>query len=218
MEHFFSLDGPLYRWMNLIWQLMILNLLLIVTSLPIVTIGASQIAGFTVATKLINKEAIPILATFFESFKKNWKQGCLVTILGLFFSGILLVNWQYFQVVEGFSLWLLIGCGIVTLLFANIMQFVFFYMSRYEDSFKTIFMNLVKILLKYPIQSFGLLVIWLLPIFLMMATPYLFIFGCYVGIFFGVALLLFIRSFLLVRFFKKIEVQTINLQNKETIA
>ncbi|MHC5247072.1 DUF624 domain-containing protein [Enterococcus sp. LJL90] len=214
MNHFFSLDGPLYRWMSLLWQLLILNFLLIVTSLPLFTIGASQAAGFSVAIKIINREAVAIVPSFFRAFRKNLKQGTLFFLAGLFFGGMLLVNWRYFQIAQGFSIWLVVGWVIVAFIFGNVLQYSFFYMARYEESVKTILVNIVKITVKYPMRSTGLLALWLLPLFLMIASPYFFIFGLYMGLVFGTALLLFIRSYLLVRFFKKIAEQT-NLQEKK---
>src|SRR5699024_2960348 len=64
----FSLEGKLYRGLAVLWHLIYVNVLVMIFSLPIITIGAALTAGINV----IESSGGIIFYRFFESFKKNW--------------------------------------------------------------------------------------------------------------------------------------------------
>lgn len=74
MGSIFSLDSPLMRVMSKIADLFILNLLVIITCIPIVTIGASLTAMHYVLIKMSRNEGTYVTEMFFRSFKDNFKQ------------------------------------------------------------------------------------------------------------------------------------------------
>ena len=48
---FFSTEGGIYKFMTRLWDMIKLNFLWLICSLPIVTIGVSTIAAFTITLK-----------------------------------------------------------------------------------------------------------------------------------------------------------------------
>ena len=52
---FFSIDSPLYRFMQRLTDVIVLNILWLVFSLPIVTIGCSTAAAFSVTMKFLDE-------------------------------------------------------------------------------------------------------------------------------------------------------------------
>lgn len=64
----FSLEGKLYQGLAVLWHLIYVNVLVMIFSLPIITIGAALTAGINV----IEPSGGNIFYRFFESFKKNW--------------------------------------------------------------------------------------------------------------------------------------------------
>lgn len=74
----------LVNWAHIGCDLVLLNILWLVCSLPVVTIGASTAALHTVARKMAAGEPYTVWSGFWQGFKENWKQGTAVTvILGL---------------------------------------------------------------------------------------------------------------------------------------
>ena len=69
---------------------MLLNILFLVCSLPIFTIGASFTAMYYVTLKLAENEEGYIARGFLKSFKQNFKQATIIWLILLFF-GIVLV-------------------------------------------------------------------------------------------------------------------------------
>ncbi len=88
MGNLFSIDSPLMRGMSKIADIMILNLLVIVTCIPIITIGASMSAMHYVLIKLSRNEGTSVLQMYFKSFKENLFQATalwLVNVIALVF-------------------------------------------------------------------------------------------------------------------------------------
>ena len=50
----FRVDGPIYRFLSRFVDVLVLNFWLLVCSIPIVTVGASITAAFSVTMKMVN--------------------------------------------------------------------------------------------------------------------------------------------------------------------
>lgn len=204
MNNFFRLDGLFYKVSSKIWSLLVLNLLIVLTSLPIITIGAAQTAGFTVTTRIIDLDETHIVSTFFDSFKKNFKQSTIVWLALGVLMNLLIINWNYLISFKQLNSWMTIGMVIVSLAVVSFCQYVFFYLSRFEDSIKQTTLNILKLPIYYPVRSLILLLIVLVPVLLMFLSPYLFVFGIYIGIFIGISFSMFLRTYLLLDLFRKV--------------
>ena len=53
---FFSVDSPLYKFMNRLMDVFKLNCMWLLCSLPIVTMGAATTAAYTITLKMVNDE------------------------------------------------------------------------------------------------------------------------------------------------------------------
>lgn len=80
MGRFFSPDSFPMRFLSMIANLIILNLLFILTSIPIFTIGDSFCALYAVLFKILRKEDPSLGKEYFKAFKANFKQSTLIWI------------------------------------------------------------------------------------------------------------------------------------------
>ena len=78
MSNFFNMDNGLFRALGKLADLMLLNILFLVCSLPIFTIGASFTAMYYVTLKLAENEEGYIARGFLKSFKQNFKQATII--------------------------------------------------------------------------------------------------------------------------------------------
>lgn len=78
MQKYFSLEGGIYRVLTVMFDLIVLNVWMIVTSLPLVTIGASISAAYVVAFKLVNGETVSVRADYLAAFRGKAKISSLV--------------------------------------------------------------------------------------------------------------------------------------------
>ena len=101
MNSFFSYDGPFFNVLNRISDLVILNLLWFICSLPIVTIGASTTALFYVTMKIVNQEDAYVAKNFFKSFKENFLQSTIIWLIMLV-AGVVIVG-DFFLLPNMFS-------------------------------------------------------------------------------------------------------------------
>lgn len=82
MGNIFSIDGPLYKICTVIYNLLVLNFLWVIFSIPFFTIGASTTALFYVTGKIIRDEGFTSLTrAFWSSFKQNIKQATAIWLI-----------------------------------------------------------------------------------------------------------------------------------------
>ncbi|MGB4373493.1 MAG: DUF624 domain-containing protein [Halanaerobiales bacterium] len=81
MFNIFRTDGPAYRVALIIYNLLALNFLWVVFSIPLITIGASTTALFYVTGKILRKEEYHIGADFWKSFKDNFLQATIIWLI-----------------------------------------------------------------------------------------------------------------------------------------
>jgi len=77
MRNIFSPDSFLIKTLTLFFDLMYLNFMFLICSLPIFTIGASTTALYAVLFKRMRGKDIKIGKTYFAEFKANFKQATL---------------------------------------------------------------------------------------------------------------------------------------------
>ena len=145
----FSVDGPLYNFFSRLLDMMKLNFLWVLFSLPIVTIGASTAAAFSITLKMVDEREGYIAKQFWTAFKANVKQGIPAGLLNLFFVYALYLDFQLFHAVEGNPIYFLI-LGIV----GSVMCFCYFIyayalMARYENTLLKTLKNSMDISVKY---------------------------------------------------------------------
>lgn len=183
----------------LLFNLMILNVMWFICSIPIVTIGASSAALNYTCIKLRRDEGDSIVKMFFHSFALNVRQGMvlgtgMLAILIILFAGLI----QALGAVNaGHSISVVFAVILVLLIFMWIVVYTYLFMvlSRFDNSiFRTIinsiyfiaqdFFRTLKVL---GIECFGIVII---PMFLLRYVPYLFP----IVIFIGMPLLTYITA------------------------
>jgi len=81
MSNFFNLDAPIWEWLTELADVMLLSLYWWICSIPLITIGASTTSLFYVLGKKVRKESTYVTKDFFRSFKDNFKQSILISII-----------------------------------------------------------------------------------------------------------------------------------------
>lgn len=131
MGNIFNSDSGFSKFMNRIADLFILNILWIFCSIPIITIGATTTALYSVNLKFIDNEEGNLIKTFFKSFKENFKKSTIIWLIILAVSIILGVNLVF---------WL--KCGLSLSYFA--LPFIFFSLFIFLLVIPYIFLILTK--------------------------------------------------------------------------
>ncbi len=160
MGHFFSPDGPLMEYLLKLRDWMILSVLWIVCSLPVITMGVSTTAVYYVALKMAKKEECPIFKSFFKSFKDNFKQGVVLTLIVLLVGAILVLDCWYFSRVAGTKGAILTGvfCA-VAVCFLAIMLYAFPFLAQFSNTVSGVLKSAVVLAIR-NIRRTGLILVF----------------------------------------------------------
>ena len=120
MNRFFGLDSPFFKVMTKVADFIILNFLVLVFSIPVITIGPAFTAMYYVALKEVRGQEGYLWRDFWKSFKQNFKQGFIIELIVAAAFAVLYINiitcykWSYEGSTVGQILMFLnIGLGII---------------------------------------------------------------------------------------------------------
>ena len=138
----FKLDSPLMNFLSKVADIMILNVLFIIFSIPIVTIGASFSAAYYMGFKMVKNEETYIVRGFWKAFKENFKQATIMWIVILLVSGLLGLDYRImYQSGIVFPDWIKIAVMAVTFVLLLGLSFVFPLQARFVNSIKNTVKN-----------------------------------------------------------------------------
>lgn len=122
MEDFFDPNG---KMMEVLWKpihIMFLNLLWVVFSLPVFTIGASTTALYSVLIKMKNGKEGKLFQDFWEAFRSNFWQATGIWLIIVFSAVVFTTDILFFVNMGGFvgtvCAMLFLGLDVVLLLMA----------------------------------------------------------------------------------------------------
>ena len=162
----FNYENPVWQFMGRVADLMILNALVIIFSLPVFTIGATWTALYYCMIKIIRKEDTYIWRNFWTSFKSNFKQATKIWLIVLPF--ILILSMDILMWYNDPTLLpkpLKITTIVVVLIVMAITIYVFPILSHFDNTTGNTLKNafLVSVInLPYTIYFFFLLLLQIL--------------------------------------------------------
>lgn len=164
-------------------QLMWLNILTIVCSLPIITVGAAFTAMHRVLVDIYRDEDNKITKTYFVSFKKNFWQATKIWLLYLVFYAILLADYWALKALDNNAIrYLNILLPVLVLISSLSLSWVFVMQSRYTLSTKdTIAFSFTRII-AFPLRTLCMGATLLAPFVLTIYFPRFFILVPLLGI------------------------------------
>lgn len=146
---FFSVDSPLYKFISTFWEIVKLNFFWLIFSLPVVTIGASTTAAFSVGLKMSDGSEGYVFKAFWEAFKENWKKGIPLGLLNLLIAYAAYLDFELFNKLEG-NPFICLVMGILAMVI-GVTGFMYAYalLARYENSFINTIKNSFEIYTRY---------------------------------------------------------------------
>ena len=135
MGQIFNLDNPVWRFMSKVADLVILNLLVMLFSLPVITAGAAWTAMYFVTIRMVRKEERYVLKDFFRSFKQNFKQATIIWLLALVAIGVFVGDFLiYRQMQDQIPKVLMIAILVLAYLVLGTLIYVFPLLSRFYNT------------------------------------------------------------------------------------
>ncbi len=163
---FFSVDGPVYKFISTLWDVIKLNFLWLLFSLPIVTIGASTIAVFSVTNKMSEEAEGYVGRQFIQAFKENWKQGIPMGLFFLVCAYVLYLDSEIYRITESPTVLIF---GIVSAVyFVSAFIYAFPLLARYDNTVIQTLKNSIRITMRYFARTIALVVVLAIEVILFM--------------------------------------------------
>lgn len=134
----FGIDNPFFAFMGRVGDILILNILFVITSIPVVTIGMSLSAMYRVTLRMARKECNYVAKEYFRACREEWKKSTVIWLIILVSGGVLV-----FDVTVGKDMWnaLNIAVGALFFIWGMLFTYVFAVQARFENTVKNIFKN-----------------------------------------------------------------------------
>ena len=196
MNKFIFGETPVGNFLKCAVNLIILNLLWVLCSLPIITMGPATVALYSSISALSRGEE-RMTSTFFKGFRRNFKQSLIlwfITLLVgfLLYWGLYIVS--FWDTTRSFSLMLL---AVPCFIYLMILSYAFPLLAEFETSLSKLITNSILLSIGHFPRSIVMVVINLLPILAMYYLPSWIICAIFIWLPIGFALCAFINYKLL---------------------
>lgn len=209
MGSFFGLDSPLMRFLSRLADIFILNILFLICCAPVITIGASATALYTVTLKMARNEESYMVKGFWKAFKSNFKISTIVWLIMLVLGIILGLDYRITAAFTGvMGKVMQIAILIIGTFYTITMLYLFPYIARFVNDVKNSLKNaLLFSILNLP-YTILIAVITIAPVFLTFLTGKTLAYGLFIWLFFGFAAIAYVNSLLFRKIFAKYEPQS----------
>lgn len=195
-------NGGFFSFVNRFGDIVFLNIIFLITCIPIVTIGPALAALYSVSLKMAKGREGYVVRGYFVAFKDNLKQGIVMGVIFEVIMTVLVIDARFlYYSQESYRVFGLVVTLIALAVFVALIPYTFALMARYQNSIKNTIINAILIAiskLPYTILS---VVLMLVPVVLVLVTPYAYIYV----IFAGIALCTLLQGKLFNRIFGQIE-------------
>lgn len=201
----FGIDSKFYEVVSKIADLVVLNLLFVLFSLPIITMGASTTALYGVTKKMAENREGYIFRNFFQLFKENFRQSTVMWMILLIAAMIPTVDLYIINSLEKTVITtalkgLMLAAALTVLL---VFLYAMALQSTFENTIKNTLKNAFLMGIGYFPWTLLILLITLLPIILIVLLGKTAGSVVYVMLFVGFAVLAYLNSYIFNHIFKK---------------
>lgn len=199
---FNMMDNVVVRALSKLGDMICLNVMWLVCCIPVVTIGASTTALYTVMLKLVKNEEGYVFRGFLKAFKTNFKQSTIIWLIVLALGIVWTVDFRVAGLMPGMAgivmSAIFLALGFILL---SVLLYIFPLTARYENGIKATFKNaLILTVAKLP-YTFLMVAIVVAAVFASLWSAFTLLFSLPLWLFFGVSLIVWINSYILRRVF-----------------
>ena len=206
MGKLFNLDSPFMQFMNRVADLMWLNILFVISCIPVITVGPAITAMFYITLKMVRNEESYITKGYFKSFKQNFIQGTVIWLIAILAGGLLLLDYFIISGRMGVNVGnptiisvMQVLLIVVLIFYLFTFTFVFPLLSKFDNSIKNTIKNAFIMSIRHFPVTLGSIAIGIITALLIIYVPIMLMFS----IFLLFSLAAFVCSQMYVRVFDK---------------
>lgn len=172
---FFNLESPLMQKLSLLWDLMVLNILTILLSVPVFTMGTAVTALYDTVWRMRNHQGT-LLRNYWKAFGSNFRKSTLLFLPILFFGVILSYNLMFIQLnnTSGQNM-VLVPLILGFVLWAMVTAWVFPLQSRFENTWGKVLVNSFICAIRYLPKTITMVILNATPWVVLILLPELFV-------------------------------------------
>lgn len=157
----FSMEGPLWRALNFIADIVILHFLWLICSLPVFTIGASTTALYYAMMKRIRTNEGQITTNFGQSFKQNFKQATIYWLIIVAVAAVLWLDFNFCFTWGGTAgKVMLVGCSLLLVPCWMVLLYIFPVQAKFTGTLYENFKNALLMSIRHLPLTILLTLIW----------------------------------------------------------
>lgn len=178
------------RALRHVGNLALVNILFLLCSIPVVTLGASAAALDKTAFDMVRGDDAGMARTFFQAFRRNLLQGIALTLIFLALGAGLYLDLRVTQAnPDAFPFALRVGMGLVGLFAAITMPFTFALLSRFDNTIGKTLKNAFVLAVTHPLTALAAAALSLLPLAMLLFATYYFLLSSIFWFLFGFSLI-----------------------------
>lgn len=195
-------EKPIWNALSQVADFAILNVLWIICSLPIVTLGAATTALYDCMMKIIGQRDQCIVSMFFRSFRRNLKQGTVLTLLSAISGFFLLCDLRYFGILDGMVFKLAFAIfAILGVFWVITISYVFPILAQFDNTVMGHIRSAVLVGLMNLKRTIPIVILNMVPIGIFLFAPSVFLMCMPIWLLCGASLIAFFNSKMLVPIF-----------------
>lgn len=176
----FGQDTVFFRGMNQVGNVIIVTLLWLAGCIPIVTIGTSSTAMYYTMVKSVRHGEGYVTREFLAAYKRNLKNGILLTLIFLLLAGVLAVDRIYMDRLGtqtaaamslGYTLLILVCAGLFLYIWPVLSRFTMGKWACFRLSLLMVFRHLPFTILFLVIWIAGICLVVLIPVPMIFVIP-----------------------------------------------
>lgn len=163
----FSYDSKFMGFLSTLVDVIWLNILWTICSLPIITIGASTIAAYTMTLKMVEGTEGRITKQFFKAFVSNLKHGVVHTIIIAVLVYSAYISNQIFWNTENNPVIYIIAVVVIVFILLWHYIYVFPIEARYSNTILNNLSNARRLFMGYIFRTIAIIILLAIEFFLL---------------------------------------------------
>ncbi|MFI3171183.1 MAG: YesL family protein [Eubacteriales bacterium] len=204
MNGVFSMDNKVFIFLGRLVDLFLLNILFVITCIPIITIGAAITAMYDVTLRMVKDEESYIMKGYLKAFRSNFKQSTIMWIGVLILGVVLLCDMMITNANSG-TVWtgLHIAAFATTIWLWIITAYIFPLQAKFVNTCKNTLRNACFMAVKHLPTTLAVVILNSVIIVCAIYNGYTLLYGFAAYTMIGFAVIAYLNSVMLVRVFEQ---------------
>lgn len=133
MNRLFNMNSPFWQFMSKITDLLILNVIFVISCIPVITIGTAISSLYYMCLKLKRNESPYIWKGYWKAFRENFKQSTIIWLVSLVIIYFLGMDYSILKLQESNTLtFSRVLIWLATIIFFSIFIYIFPIVSHFH--------------------------------------------------------------------------------------